>query len=216
MGVFSCKIETVEPTFRNFYTFDIPVSMNNVKMEYNANDIVWLEISIPDKMISDVETMEEVFVGNARFPLEISAEEISKSPADSNQVSMILQNGTLLIDSSFHSNGINYLTFGCPESNYLFKAGIQFKKPGAYLLSLNPVELAKSVVFNESTDCNIYLNQTILPKGTDVASVSYKFEGMDLNLEVFNDFANGNSINRDQAEVENQIAEKQVFFVKVN
>ncbi|MEZ4950098.1 MAG: hypothetical protein R2784_12020 [Saprospiraceae bacterium] len=215
LGVFSCKIETVEPTFRNFYTFDISVSMSNVKMEYNTNDIVWLEISIPGKLIMDQESMEDVFVGNARFPISIKAEEISKSPADSNQVALILQNGELVKDSSFHTNGVNYLTFGCPEPNYLFKAGVQFKKPGAYLLTLNPDEPVKNVVFNESTDCSIYQDQTILPKGTDVGSVSYEFNASDLNLDVFKNFANSNTINKNQSSVETQIAGKQVFFVKV-
>ena len=211
----ACKIETAEPVFRNFYFFDIDVDMTNVKKEYNVNDIVWLEISIPNKFIKDESTGDDIFVGNARFPISLQAQEITNNPIDSNQVEIILQNGELTKDSIFNRNGIASFHFGCPESTYLYKVGVQFKKTGAYILRLNPEQTVKTIVFNEFTDCSIFENTNVLPTGTDVGSVSYLFGAADLNLDVFSDFTQNNTLNTSVNAVPGQINEKQAFFVKV-
>jgi hypothetical protein len=213
--VSSCKIDTAEPTFRNFYLFDLPVSMSNVKKEYNVMDILWLEISIPDKMLEDLDSGQDIFIGNARFPISLQAQEISNAPVDTNQVEIILQNGELSQDSLFDRNGDALFHFGCPSTTYVFKIGVQFKKPGGYLLNLNPGSTLRSIVFNETTDCSIFENTTVLPNGVDLGTVTYLFDTEDLNLDVFSDFSQSNSLNTTVNEVPERIDARQTFFVKV-
>ena len=93
--------------------------------------------------------------------------------------------------------------------------GIQFTKPGGYLLNLNPEQTVRTIVFNEIEDCSFFENTNVLPTGTDVGSVTYLFDADDLNLDVFSDFTQGTTLNTSVNNVPGRIAEKQTFFVKV-
>ncbi|MFQ5446010.1 MAG: hypothetical protein ACE5FF_03685 [Saprospiraceae bacterium] len=210
-----CKISGDPQPERNFYSFDQTVKMTNVKKEYVADDIIWLEITVPNKQMVDLTTGQTIEVGNARFvpPLDVFDAFVEASSVD--KFALIPQSGEVVEDANFADEGSALLAYGCPEPTYLLKVGIQFKKAGGYFLTFHKLEPVLQFFFTGNSDCSV---QDIFPPPPEasIGSVTYKFDAADTNRDKFDEYAAlfpdfpGN-LETMRAAVDNKTA----FFVRV-
>jgi hypothetical protein len=214
LGFMSCDIGEDQPD-RNLYAFSQPVSISPEKDEYLVGDIFNIEINVPGKTFQDINTGENISVGNARFALNTRMEVLQADPISEDSIlfDFILQEGEAEENSDFDVSGEVSIKYGCPETDYVLQVGYQFISKGNYLLVLNDLDLPSLIIFSDDSDCSLQ-NTIPPPDNADQAFVSYFFESIDVNLEEFNEIANtGNDPNINY--YQNLLETRSAYFFKV-
>lgn len=212
----ACLDEDSSPIDRKFYEFEEGIALSGVKKDYNLQDILFLEVSISDKTLLDSKSNEDIFVSNAVFPVLIEAIDMDKEADDTEKFALLVQNGTVIEDADFETEGIASMTFGCPESDYNFRTGVQFLETGNYLVYVNRETEFSQIVFNESSNCDIHLLSTP-PTDATVASIRFTYNSTDVNADLFEQYLTENEIETTAvAEHVTALEEKRAFFVKVD
>lgn len=211
-SLWSCNIddEGSQPVREN-YNFAEVVKIDPIKKEYNVGDIFWLEVNIPGKELQDLDSGENIFIGNATFFLAINAEVLSAEPApqSDSRFDAAQQSGEIIKGDGFDTNAEATISFGCPEDTYFMRAGLQLKERGNYVLFLNREDSFSFIAFTEDTDCSL---QDIFPPPPQAAlgAIRFTFDVEDTNLDVFNDVVGEDNqsplLNEFRAALENKTA----------
>jgi hypothetical protein len=213
ISLFSCKIGDEQPQ-RELYEFTQGIDVVTFKKEYNAGDIIFMEINIPGKTFTDLSTNNLITVGNAIFSFLTRAETLIEDPVPStNEIfDLTLSEGEVEKEDDFMETAKAAFSFGCPEADYNLSFGLQVKEPGNYLLVLNDVNQVSLILFTEANDCSIH--DGLPPDNADQAFVRFVFDETDVNLDVFEDVTGAG---QDQLTISyRQLLEnKYAFFIKV-
>jgi hypothetical protein len=212
-GLWGCKIGSDQPQ-RNYYVFDQKVSLSPQKKEYSPGDIIWLEINAPDKNFLDLVTASQVLVGNAEIPISVDIDWFTIPDSDPPEFDLFLQEGVLVEDEEFAENGIASFSYGCPESDYSFKVGIQLKKPGAYLLHFNWRNPYFTIFFTEESDCSIQ-DFALPPPEADIGSIRFIVDATDTNRDKFEEFIEEQQIWDDMSVFYQALDNKELYFIWV-
>jgi hypothetical protein len=210
-----CKIGDDPQPERNYYTFDQTVKMTNVKKEYVVDDIIWLEISVPDKQMVDLTSGKTIEVGNARFvpPLDVFDSFVEAGSVD--KFALIPQAGEVVDDEKFIDEGFALLAYGCPEDTYSLKVGVQFIKAGGYFMTLHKLQPVLQFFFTDNSDCSV---QDIFPPPPEasIGSVTYRFDAADTNRDKLDEYAAGFPDFPGNLEtMRTALDDKTAFFVRV-
>jgi len=211
-----CKIgEDGSQPVRQFYSFDQAVTLESVKKEYLLNDIIWLDIKIPNKEMVDLTTGKTVKVGNARFVPVLDLYDPFVADNTTDKFVLFPNTGEVVEDKDFQDGGNVLLAFGCPESSYSMRVGIQLKKEGGYFLTFHKSSPILQFFFTESSDCSI---QDVFPPPAEasIGSVTFKLDASDTNKDKLDEYAAGfPNFTGNLATIREALDNKTAFFVRV-
>ena len=212
----NCKIGDDDAPMRDFYSFSVGIELDPAKTEYLSGDLFWMSTSIVGKEFTDATTGEAIKVGNGKFTYRVDIYDPFADPDDSNKFSLAEQTGEVTEIDDFEETGSAFVSFGCPSSNYALQVGVQFLKPGGYLVYLNRDDPFPQIVFTEEDDCSAIPSNQIPPADADIGTINYSFNVAETNKDVFETYAAGfpNS-SVDLAAIRKALDEKKAFFVLV-
>ncbi|MEZ4953962.1 MAG: hypothetical protein R2825_10350 [Saprospiraceae bacterium] len=215
--VFSnCKISDDNSPTRDFYNFAVDLELDPVKKEYLNGDLFWMSTNISGKEFTDESTGNSVKVGNGKFTFRVDVFDPFVEPDQTDKFSLSDQIGEVTEVDDFAESGSAFISFGCPSNSYSMQVGIQFLKPGGYLIYLNQDTPTPQVIFTEKDDCSIIPTNQIPPDNADIGSVSYTFNVDDTNKDVFETYATGFPDSTvDLAPILTALDNRQAFFVLV-
>jgi len=210
-----CKITSDPQPVRQFYAFTQDVTISNVKKEYLVNDIIWLDISVPNKQMVDLTTGQAIEVGNARFVPALDAFDPFVETDTTNKFELIPLSGEVVDGADFPVNGNALLAYGCPESSYNMKVGVKFKKAGGYFLTFHKALPSLQIFFTNSADCSL---QNIFPPPPEAAIgiVTYRLDATDTNRDKLDEYAASfPAFTGDLEVMRTAVDDKTAFFVRV-
>lgn len=215
--VFSnCKISDDNSPTRNFYTFAVDLELDPVKKEYLNGDLFWMSTNIPGKEFTDEISSSSIKVGNGKFTFRVDVYDPFKAPDQTDKFSLSDQVGEVTEIDDFAEDGSAFISFGCPSNSYSLQVGIQFIKPGGYLIYLNQDAPSPQVIFTEEDDCSIIPVNQIPPDDANIGTVTYTFNVTDTNKDVFETYAAGfPDTTVDLAPILTALDNRQAFFILV-
>ncbi len=214
LTVASCKIGDDDTQIvRDTYFFQQEISLTGAKKSYNVDDILWFEITIPDKKLMDTETGSLVTVGNAIFNLDLLIGSYLVLGGD-DKFELVPQEGVVNDDDEFENTGMINFSYGCPATSYNLKFGIKFKRSGGHLIYLNKDNPGLQILFTADSDCSIH-NTIPPPADAAIGSISFSYGLDDMNRDVFEAFVEENNILNDVSGELEALADKVAYFVKV-
>jgi len=215
LQIAACKIGGDPQPVRQFYSFQQSVTMTNVKKEYVVDDIIWLEISVPGKQMTDITTSQTIEVGNARFVPVLDAFDPFVEANTSEKFELIPLLGEVVNGVDFPKEGTALLAYGCPESSYTLKFGVKFKKTGGYFLTFHKTLPSLQIFFTGDSDCSI---QNLFPPPPEAAigTVFYRLDATDTNRDKLDEYAAGfSAFTGDLEAMRTAVDDKTAFFVRV-
>lgn len=211
-----CKIgDDGSQPVRQYYAFEQTVKIESVNKEYQVNDIIWLDIKIPNKEMVDATTGKTVKVGNARFVPVLDLYDPFAGANTDDKFVLFPNTGEVVEDKDFQDGGNALLAFGCPESSYSLRVGIQLKKEGGYFLTFHKSSPVLQFFFTESSDCSI---QDVFPPPAEasIGSVVFKLDAADTNKDKMEEYAAGfPAFTGNLATIREALDNKTAFFVRV-
>jgi hypothetical protein len=180
---FRCEQDVVQRPFDN--AFEIEMNIIPLKKTYSLNDTIWLEAQVSGKQLFDVKTMQLVLADTGYFSFHISYYGFGlRSWLPNSLANVITFNGvnTDRIASQW-STEAKVENYGCSQLSYTLKIGFKPNHRGTYSILL-PKDLLLGSCINK-----------IIPYN---ATISFKFPNTDLNLDVFNAFAQSENLGSDQ------------------
>jgi hypothetical protein len=215
LAIAGCKIGDDGVANHKFYSFAQEVSLSNVKKEYAAGDILWLEVNKAGKTFNDVTSGEAVLVKNAKFVFYLDVTNHFSSFTNDDKFNLIKQTGKVLSEGEFSEKGLATLSFGCPDQSYTFKMGVQFLKPGGYIVWLNNVQNPPQIFFTDTENCAVQ-DQFPPPAEASFASITMTFNVADTNRDKLDEYAAANpGTSADLNALRKAVDEKMAFFAWV-
>lgn len=218
----ACKVgdDTSTPV-RDQYFFDQLYTLTNVKKTYLPDDFIFMEYSLPDKMMTDSATGQSIRVGNARmFPSLDIFGPLDGSLAGEDRFSYTLVEGEVVEgDDDFEEQGSLLFNIGCPDNlDYQLKVNLKFPKPGGYLMFLDysAASALHSFPFTADDNCSVVAPTSISPNA-DIGFVQFFFDVDDTNRDEYDAYV-ANIPNWDTVGAvlfEQALDEKRAFFVRV-
>jgi len=178
------------------YTFLIPVNISPLKKSYSVSDTIWLTTNLPGKYIFDTKSNQNVLVDTAQITFGANFFKFGDEYPYTGFCDVITLNGV-----NTNATGGSIENFGCGQSNYTCKIGFKLNKQGTYWLHL----MGERPLANCSTK--------IIPYH---ASISYKYEAGDLNMDIFNSLSENDKGGKDGIKFyTGEINNRQLLVVKV-
>ncbi|GAB3414507.1 hypothetical protein [Niabella aquatica] len=164
--------------------FEMLLEIDPVKKKYAIGDTIWIDASLPHKMLSNVKDHTKILVDTVGYNVPFIFKVLTKQtlvPGGGFCEFVNPQQLQLATSSGYYDPRYNvywnYNTgiiqhFGCNETQYKFKIGIRLNARGAFYIGISGSQLM-SCVNNENFHHNRYL--------------SFKFNTADVNEDVYND-----------------------------
>ena len=212
----NCKIgDDGSQIVRDIYSFFETFKLTNVKTEYNVGDVIFMEYSRPNNVMTDIPTGTQVTVPNPTMYTNLLLYDPFVAVDNTVKFGAEFLEGYFEDDDDFKESGLLLIEFGCPhEINPKFKLGIEMKAKGGYLLYPNYEDPFIQFAFTSTEDCSLIQPPT-LPDDADFAFVQFFFE-VETNLDQFNEYAAlfpGTQV--DLVEARRLLEEKRAFFIWV-
>lgn len=186
-----CKGNDDHPT----ETFDFLVNVNieNSRPEYQAGDTLWMNISIPERSLSDRVTGKTVSIDGVQFGFGL----LPVHFFDSNPIKPIQDRIEIVASKPFNQPNADYpvesvFTFGCPGNDFTLRVGVVFKDAGRFLFLLNRTNKPTGSIKENPR------SQVLIPgngqcdfkdiSGSDIALVEYVYGAADYNQADFEAF----------------------------
>jgi hypothetical protein len=190
---FRCGRDRVERVFDQ--TFEIPVTISPLKKSYALTDTIWVETEVSGKLLYETKTNQVILVdtGALNFGVTYYGFGLNRKAPEGGFCDVITLNGVntnrTLTEWTNHGHIEN---FGCTSTSYRVRMGFNPNHTGTY-----------SLILPQEFFLNSCSNKVVPYK----AATYYKFAAADLNLDVFNNFA----------DLENLPKSKKTYFIdKVN
>lgn len=215
----NCKVvDDDTPIIQNtFYDFNLGIKMFDTKSEYQVNDVITLEINIPNKRMNEVQGGNSITIGNATFGLDLDINTFFPFTTNTPVFELIPEEGMVTQDGIFPEFGSASFSYGCPASDYKLRFGIRFKQAGNFLIQLHKNGTDEQIVFTDDSDCAL---QDVFPPPAEasIGSVIYFFDINDVNQSVYDTYINETpeALDEDIAPFITALNNKLGYFVKVN
>jgi len=180
---FRCENDHLQRPFD--HTCEIEMSISPLKKTYSLNDTIWLETQVSGKQLWDTKTNQFIVADTGFLSFNISYYGFGLRSWLTNSLSDVITSNGVNNDRivSQWSTEAKVANFGCSQPGYKIRIGFKPNHAGTYSLLL-PKDLLLG-------SCN----NKIVPYN---ATTSFKFQTVDLNLDVFNSFASAENLGNDQ------------------
>lgn len=212
----SCRLPPPPEPQGTVYFFEKSLKISTVKKEYSVGDTLWVEASLPNRILRDQQTQRDILIRNAAFNLTTKIDFLAIEPVPLlvERYDILIEAGEASKDELFPQNGDAVLGYGCPDSEYSLRVGFLFKQAGNYVFLLNPDRLVSFIFFDDTDNCAI---QNIFPPPNDAdwANVYYDFEVEDSNLDVFDEIVGDMDNDPLIEDYRERLELKRAFFLSV-
>ncbi len=198
---FRCDTDQVQRPFD--HTFEIEMSIFPLKKAYSLSDTIWLETQVAGKQLWDTKTSQYFLADTGYLSFNISYYGFGLQSWLPNSLSNVItfngvNNDRIISQWSTEAKVENY---GCTQSSYRMRVGFKPNHAGTYSLLL-----PKDLLLGTCNNKIVYYN----------ATTSFKFQNVDLNLDVFNSFASAENLGNDQKKhFTGKINSREMFVFKV-
>ncbi len=198
---FRCDTDQVQRPFD--HTFEIEMSIFPLKKAYSLSDTIWLETQVAGKQLWDTKTSQYFLADTGYLSFNISYYGFGLQSWLPNSLSNVItfngvNNDRIISQWSTEAKVENY---GCTQSSYRMRVGFKPNHAGTYSLLL-----PKDLLLGSCNNKIVYYN----------ATTSFKFQNVDLNLDVFNSFASAENLGNDQKKhFTGKISNREMFVFKV-
>ncbi len=199
---FYCNTKDVGPPLQ--YNLLIPVNISPVKKSYSLTDTIWITTDVQGKYFFDIKSNKNVLIDTGHITFSVGYNEFGSNIANppNGFCDVITSNGvnTNRQLSQWGSGG-TIENYGCGQPNYTCRIGFKPNEKGTYWIILQKdVELGSC-------------DNKISPYN---AEITYKFEGTDLGLDVFNGLSKNDKGGNDGIKgVTQEINDGKIFIFKV-